>query len=237
MQPIDGEVIAELAYGHAAMLWRVNLGWRRRKEKNLWGFNLDLERVYWDKKEIADSEEGSDNPDISDRTQRVIPYVEDHRNCLIFQPHVALDVGQMASLQAALKNAIQIRYQLEDGELAAEPLPTEDTRTAILLYEAAEGGAGVLRRLVDDSTALASVAREALELAHRCVELTERRDPYCLHTLAVALAENQKFDEAITVARNAAILARQLAGQELIDHLNASLRGYQQKQAFRAPNW
>jgi superfamily II DNA/RNA helicase/very-short-patch-repair endonuclease len=162
----DGEVIAELAYGHAAMLWRVNLGWRRRKEKSLPGFNLDLERGYWDKKEIVDSEEGSDNPDISDRTQRVIPYVEDHRNCLIFQPHVALDVGQMASLQAALKNAIQIRYQLEDGELAAEPLPTEDKRNAILLYEAAEGGAGVLRRLIDDSTALPSVAREALELVH-----------------------------------------------------------------------
>jgi hypothetical protein len=78
---------------------------------------------------------------------------------------------------------------------------------------------------------------EALKLAIRCVELTEGRDPYCLHTLAVALAENQKFDEAITVARNAAILARQLGGPELIDQLNASLRGYQQKQAFRDPNW
>jgi hypothetical protein len=29
----------------------------------------------------------------------------------------------MASLQAALKSVIQVRYQLEDNELAAEPLP------------------------------------------------------------------------------------------------------------------
>ena len=78
---------------------------------------------------------------------------------------------------------------------------------------------------------------EALELAMRSVELTEGHDPYCLHTLAVALAETGDFDKAITVARNAAVLARQGGQQELIDQLNASLRGYQQKQPFRDPNW
>ena len=55
----------------------------------------------------------------------------------------------MASLQAALKHAIQVQYQLEDDELAAEPLPSADDRHLILLYESAEGGAGVLRQLLD----------------------------------------------------------------------------------------
>jgi hypothetical protein len=34
----------------------------------------------------------------------------------------------MASLQAALKRAIQVHFQLEDTELAAEPLPDSTNR-------------------------------------------------------------------------------------------------------------
>jgi very-short-patch-repair endonuclease len=98
--------------------------------------------------------------------QRVIPYVEDHRNCLLVEPHEPLTVEVMASLQAALKGAIQVEFQLEDVELAAEPLPTGDDRRMILLYESAEGGAGVLRQLLDDPQALPRVARRALEICH-----------------------------------------------------------------------
>ena len=72
----------------------------------------------------------------------------------------------MASLQAALKAAIQVHYQLEDNELAAEPLPSPDERRLILFYEAAEGGAGVLRRLLESPQAFAEVAQEALRLCH-----------------------------------------------------------------------
>ena len=56
-------------------------------------------------------------------------------------------------------------YQLEDNELAADPLPSPDDRRVILLYESAEGGAGVLRQLLDSPDALAEMAREALRLA------------------------------------------------------------------------
>lgn|GEM_PF-5924787 len=81
---------------------------------------------------------------------RLIAYVEDRRNCLIFEPSAKLSVRAMASLQADLKPAIQPIYELEDGELAAEPLPGTNDRRSILLYEWAEGGAGILRRLGDD---------------------------------------------------------------------------------------
>ena len=72
----------------------------------------------------------------------------------------------MASLQAALKRAIEREYQLEDNELAAEPLPDVDNRQQLLFYEAAEGGAGVLSHLVEDAEALRKVARAALEICH-----------------------------------------------------------------------
>jgi ATP-dependent helicase YprA (DUF1998 family) len=161
-------VLGTLTYGQAATLWRINLGWTRRKNKQQFGFTLDLERGYW-----AASEEPDATPDptaaddpLSARTARVIPFVQDRRNCLLFEPQDGWDPGQIASLQAALKSAIQVQFQLEDNELAAEPLPSPDVPRLILFYEASEGGAGVLRRLVDDPGALAGVARKALELCH-----------------------------------------------------------------------
>jgi very-short-patch-repair endonuclease len=97
---------------------------------------------------------------------KVIPFVEDHRNCLIVRPEEELPAGVMASLQAALKSAIQVVFQLEDQELAAEPLPSAKDRREIMLYESAEGGAGVLRQIVERPAMLAQVAREALEICH-----------------------------------------------------------------------
>jgi len=55
---------------------------------------------------------------------------------------------------------------LEEGEILGEPLPARDNRRAVLAYEATEGGAGVLSRLIEDSQAFGKVAREALILMH-----------------------------------------------------------------------
>ena len=159
----DGELLATLAYGHAATLWRMNLGWRRRKDKDQTGYVLDIERGYWARNQVV--EDDPEDP-LSARVERVVPYVEDTRNCILVRPAADLHTAQMASLEAALKTAIQVHFQLEDRELATEALPSSDDRRQILLYEASEGGAGVLRILVEDPTALPSVARLALEIAH-----------------------------------------------------------------------
>src|SRR5690606_40650193 len=37
-----GEDLVEIRYGPAATLWRINLGWRRRKNKYIHGFNIDV---------------------------------------------------------------------------------------------------------------------------------------------------------------------------------------------------
>ena len=155
--------LARMIYGHTATLWRINFGWNRRKDKSVRGFILDIERGYWGKNEQMSEDEGDP---LSESLSRIVPYVDDYRNCLLLDLETTQDTGAMASLQAALKNAIQIHYQLEEAELAAEPLPCGESRKLLLFYEAAEGGAGVLRHLVEDHQALAEVAKKALELCH-----------------------------------------------------------------------
>ena len=166
----DGSEVAQLRYGHSATIWRINMGWRRRKPSDPPGFTLDIERGYWAKRQDDTEDEAEQDP-MSPRVKRVVPYVDDTRNALVLDP-VGLPSGEherqqvMASLQAALKSAIQVTFQLEDSELAVESLPSNQDRRVIMIYESAEGGAGVLRRLVEDPTALAQVARNALEIAH-----------------------------------------------------------------------
>jgi ATP-dependent helicase YprA (DUF1998 family)/very-short-patch-repair endonuclease len=156
--------LARLTYAQNARLWRINLGWARRSNREQFGFVLDIERGYWARNEQAIDEDETDP--MSPRTMRVVPFVQDNRNSLLFEPSQRLSPQEMASLQSALKQAIQVQYQLEDNELAAEPLPNRDNRRLILFYESAEGGAGVLKRLVSDPEAMPQVARAALEICH-----------------------------------------------------------------------
>ena len=155
--------LATLYYGSAADIWRINKGLRRRKDQAVLGFDLDTERGYWAKNQQNPDDE--DDP-LSNSIVKVVPFVQDRRNSLLFEPAVQLEEGQMASLQAALKRAIQLEYELEDNELAAEPLPSRDQRNLILLYESSEGGAGVLRQFIDNPDAWGKVCLEAIALCH-----------------------------------------------------------------------
>src|SRR5205085_9298952 len=167
--------VARLAYGQAATIWRINMGWNRRKRDTPPGFVLDVERGYWAKKEDDTASDPDDAPKAA-RTARVIPFVEDTRNCLLYTPSVTPSEPIMLSLMSALKRAVEAQFQLEDNELAAELLPSGDEPTQILLFGSAEGGAGVLRRLLDNSKALAQVAKRALEICHFDEEMgTDKR--------------------------------------------------------------
>ncbi len=216
----DDRSIATLTYGHAATIWRINLGWARRKNKSQHGFVLDTERGYWARNEQAAEEDEADP--ISAKTTRVVPYVEDRRNCLLFQPANPLDENQMASIQAALKQAIQACYQLEDNELAAEALPTREERKVILFYEAAEGGAGVLRQLISDPHAFPAVAKEALELCHFDAETGEdrRRAPRATEDCEAAC-----YDCMMTYGnqRDHSLLDRQAIREILLEYAKSSV--------------
>lgn len=164
--------LALLVYTPAARLWRINRGWRRRKDKSQLGFYINPITGTWSKKDDPNSEEAdqaNDEPFLEKvPNQRIVPFVEDHRNLLILTPvgGQTYSMETMATLQAALKRGIEMTFQIEESELVAEPLPTQDERKSLMFYESAEGGAGVLTRLANEPHSLAEVARAALSLMH-----------------------------------------------------------------------
>jgi superfamily II DNA/RNA helicase len=190
----DGRALAHGAYAPAATIWRINLGWLARKEKKAHGFPLDLDSGRWGRSEHEQSSEvaadGDPNLQARANIEVVVPFVQDRRNVLILQVDLpdrdqlraaaeeavgrglteqeaeALPQMVQASVMFALKRGIEAHFQIEDSELAVEPLPDRDTRRQMLFYEAAEGGAGVLSRIADEPRALAVVAQTALEICH-----------------------------------------------------------------------
>ncbi|MCC7535014.1 MAG: DEAD/DEAH box helicase [Deltaproteobacteria bacterium] len=158
-----GEVV-RLAYGQGATITRLNKGLRRRANKKVLGFRIDPVSGYWARNE----DEGDEprDPTVSPR-QWIVPSVKDRKNALLFQP-VATELSQpaLATVQHALLRGVETVFQLEEGEILAEPMPTRDERTGVLFYEATEGGAGVLTRLVAEPDRLAEVALAALRIMH-----------------------------------------------------------------------
>lgn len=161
----DGEgPVLLLSYAPSAEISRLNKGLRRRKDKTSFGFVIDPATGRW----TGSPEEGDDeaDPTVPVR-QRVVPIVQDHKNALLLRlARDPLPEAGMATLQHALARGLEIVFQLEEGEVQTEPVPIRERRRGILMFEATEGGAGVLSRLVGDSGALAEVARAALALMH-----------------------------------------------------------------------
>ena len=166
-EAIDGGVkVLDLTFGPAATLWRVNLGWRRRKDKSIKGFLIDVVTGEWSKDSQAPEGVNDDAAMESASSMRIIPFVEDTKNVLVVAPSPRLSPEACVAFQYALKRGIEKVFQLESSELASEPLPDSSSRNAILFYESSEGGAGVLTRLVTQPDALRQVAMEALRLCH-----------------------------------------------------------------------
>lgn len=171
----EGRKVADIIYAPSAKLWKVNLGWKNRKNKKTKGFAIDAINGYWAKSSPDDESSETDNDKAGKKSttiwQQIVPFVSDIRNILLINPVKESDsepvsIVTMATLQATLKRAIEQTYQLESSEIAVSPLPSENDRRQLLIYETTEGGAGVLQHLARDPNALAAVAEKALELMH-----------------------------------------------------------------------
>lgn len=156
--------VVRLVYGPGAAITRINKGLRRRADKTKLGFHIDPISGWW--KESPDEGEDAGDPTASPK-QPIVPIVRDHKNALLLQPSDAeFSQTTLTTLQHALLRGIEAVFQLEEGEILAEPMPQRDARTGFLFYEATEGGAGVLTRLVAEPERLAEVAKSALDIMH-----------------------------------------------------------------------
>ncbi|MDW8145211.1 MAG: DEAD/DEAH box helicase [Roseiflexaceae bacterium] len=164
---VNGSPIVRLTYAPAATVLRINCGWRASRTD---GFLIDMETGEWlrpDDQGVPASRRATRNRQPVDPAL-VHLMVRDTRNLLLIRlPGIDLerDVRLETSLRYALQRGIERAFQIELSEIAGEVVGRGERR-ALLFYEMSEGGAGVLRRLVEEADALAWVAREALTQCH-----------------------------------------------------------------------
>jgi len=162
---ISGNPVLKLDYAPGTTISRINKGLRRRREQTILGFNINTSTGYWAKNE--DEPNGGNEDPEGPTTQRIVPIVQDNKNAALvrFPGNQPAEVTA-TTLQHALLRGLELTFQLEEGETNTEPVPSREIRNAILIYEATEGGAGVLSRILQEPHKLAEVAHEALELMH-----------------------------------------------------------------------
>src|SRR5690606_28454554 len=81
------ELLSEHIYAPAVQIWCINRGWRRRKNKEQLGFYINPITSTWSKQDTPDAKDDNGNDDaLMEKVtpQRIVPFVEDHRNLLIF---------------------------------------------------------------------------------------------------------------------------------------------------------
>ena len=165
----DGTDVLDLVHADAAEMRIANVGRRRRKNPADRGYWLDLREGRWlSDKAAKDATVDDDLPEVEEAKDRdkVVPFVDDRRSLLLVRLSEPVTDVAATTLRTALERAVEATFQLEDSELDSKALPDPDGRARMLLTESAEGGAGVLERLVTEPGALARVARTALDLVH-----------------------------------------------------------------------
>lgn len=163
---------AKLTYVPAATIWKINRGLRRRANPYELGFWINPYTGQWSKRDDDDGAEEPKDPNAAVKKEvRIVPFVRDTKNMLVVEPppQIVESRETMSTFRAALQRGIERVFQLESSELAAEYLPNNDDPSRILLYEASEGGSGVLSRLVDEAqreVCFREIAKKALEVMH-----------------------------------------------------------------------
>jgi very-short-patch-repair endonuclease len=171
----DKEAILNLSFAPAATIWRINHRWRRSEQM---GYNLELPAGNWVGRNSNDEEQGQSRQGGIIRSN-VRLFVQNTANAILLHPtdeELYRSDPFLATLQYAISRGIQVVFQVEERELSSERIGEGKFRS-VLLWESAEGGLGILRRLVDESDKMAEVAYAALQLLHFDPETGEDLHP------------------------------------------------------------
>ena len=125
--------VASLSYGPGATITRINKGLRRRANRKQFGFFIDPLSGSW----AAGKERSEPVDPTTAQAQRRVPSVQDHKMRSLLTPcSSGMSQAALATIQHALLRGIEAVFQLEEGEILAEPMPKRDERSGIPLYEA-----------------------------------------------------------------------------------------------------
>lgn len=162
-----GSKVLHLIYAPSATLMLLNSGFKGESSD---GFRIDLESG-----EVLSSEEDNQRQNRPNRQRRIEKLrlaVQSTNNILLIKfPNSELhrDETFLKTFKYAIKRGIEETFQLEESELVAEILGRDEHRT-ILIYEATEGGAGVLSRIIEETDSIAEIAKTAIQICHFDIE-------------------------------------------------------------------
>ncbi|MCS7016164.1 MAG: DEAD/DEAH box helicase [Gemmatales bacterium] len=168
---VRGEVLFHILYAPTATLFHINHGWRGGSGQfliELQSGELLTENQFYEQQRRTASSGQSAIGQSSANYQRSALGVRETQNILLVRPATESflrDVRLQATWQYAWKRAMEQLFQLEDRELGVARVGKDDQR-ALLFYEAAEGGLGVLRRILTEPQTFNNLAEEALRICH-----------------------------------------------------------------------
>ena len=157
----EEEQLLRLRFIPAAKLYFVNHKWRVAKDE---GFLINMATGEWSKNQEA-PETGNGNSSEPETHKLIKLYVTETADALYIHPSTSLNVNKQGviTFQYALKNAVEQCFQVEPNEVRVE-LMGDDELPNILLYEAAEGSLGVLRKLAEEPARFKEVIEKAWDI-------------------------------------------------------------------------